>query len=66
MVAASADIIIALAGSHGTNSEISYGLVYKRPVYDMGDWNREGMISVEGLEDLQAKLEEHVKQLKDA
>src|SRR3989338_5537557 len=30
MVACSADIIIALPGSHGTNSEICYGLVFGR------------------------------------
>jgi len=46
MVACSADVIVALPGSHGTSSEISYGLVYKRPIIDLGNWNREGMIEV--------------------
>lgn len=46
MVACSADIIIALPGSHGTNSEICYGLVFGRPVIDLGNWNIKGMISL--------------------
>lgn len=46
MVAASADIIIALPGSYGTQSEICYGLVYKKPVIDFGNWGIKGMISV--------------------
>ena len=66
MVAASGDIVIALAGSHGTNSEISYALVYQRPVYDMGGWNREGMIPVKDLEDLEKQLGDHITELKNA
>ena len=66
MVAASADIIIALPGSHGTSCEISYALVYKRPIYDVGSWQREGMIAVKDLEELEEKLKIHVKQLKDS
>ncbi len=54
MVACSADIIIALPGSHGTSSEISYGLVYKRPVLDLGGWDVKGMIKVKNVE--QAKV----------
>lgn len=49
MVACSADIIIALPGSHGTSSEISYGLVYKRPVIDLGGWGVKGMIKVKDV-----------------
>ena len=59
MVACSADIIIALPGSHGTSSEISYGLVYKRPVIDMGGWKREGMIKVRNLNELE-KFEQNL------
>ena len=60
MVACSADIIVALPGSHGTRSEISYGLVYKRPVIDLGDWNIEGMIKVKNLKEAEAKIRELV------
>jgi uncharacterized protein (TIGR00725 family) len=56
MVAASGDIIIALPGSHGTSSEISYGFVYGRPVIDLGGWKREGMIRVSDPDDLRDRL----------
>lgn len=64
MVAASADIIIALPGSHGTLSEICYGLVYKRPIIDLGGWKREGMISVKDLKDVEKKIRELIKDIK--
>jgi len=56
MVAASADIIVALPGSHGTSCEISYGMVYKRPIIDLGNWDMDGMIKINSLEDLEKKL----------
>ncbi|MGE0268426.1 MAG: TIGR00725 family protein [Candidatus Omnitrophota bacterium] len=62
-VAASADIIIALPGSHGTSCEISYGMVYKRPIIDLGGWNREGMIQVKDLFDAEKKIIEIIAQL---
>jgi len=65
IVAASAHIIIALPGSHGTSSEISYGLVYKRPIIDCGNWNREGMIKVKSIKDLENKLRELIKDIKN-
>lgn len=64
MVACSADIIVALPGSHGTSSEISYGIVYKRPVIDLGDWNREGMIKVKDIKEAERKIKELVKAIK--
>lgn len=63
MVACSADIIIALPGSHGTSSEISYGLVYKRPVIDMGGWKRKGMIKVKDLKGLEKKIKELIRKI---
>ena len=64
-VAASADIIIALPGSHGTSSEISYGLVYGRPILDMGRWERDGMIPVNGIDDLRDKIRELIRQIQE-
>ena len=64
MVACSADIIIALPGSHGTNSEICYGLVYGRPVLDLGGWNIKGMIKVKDLKDLKLKLKRLIKKVR--
>jgi len=63
IVACSADIIVALPGSHGTRSEISYGLVYKRPVIDFGNWNIEGMIKVNNLNEVEAKIKELIAQI---
>lgn len=64
MVACSADIIVALPGSHGTLSEICYGLVYKRPVMDLGGWNREGMIKVKDVKEAERKIRQLIEELK--
>jgi len=66
MVACSADIIIALPGSHGTNSEICYGVVYGRPVIDLGGWNIEGMIPVKNVAEAKEKIQEIIKKLQHA
>ena len=63
MVACSGDIIIALPGSHGTLSEICYGFVYGKPIIDMGNWKRKGMIKVKGLKTLEVKLRQLTKKL---
>ena len=63
MVACSAHIIVALPGSYGTSCEISYGLVFGRPVIDLGGWNIKGMIKVKNLADAQRKIKQLVKQL---
>ena len=63
IVACSGDIIIALPGSFGTNSEICYGLVYGRPVIDMGNWNIEGMIEVKNIADAEEKIKKLIKKL---
>ncbi|HBG62071.1 MAG: TIGR00725 family protein [Omnitrophica WOR_2 bacterium GWF2_38_59] len=61
MVASSADIIIALPGSHGTACEIAYGFVYKRPIIDMGNWDKEGMIKVNDIKKLKGMLKILIK-----
>lgn len=66
MVACSADIIVALPGSYGTNCEICYGLVYKRPIIDLGSWGIDGMIKVENLEDAKNKIKECIEKIKQA
>ena len=53
IVAASADIVIALPGSYGTESEICYALVYGRPVIDLGGWKIKGMIKARSVADAQ-------------
>jgi len=62
MVACSADIAIALPGSYGTESEICYALVYKRPVIDLGGWKIPGMIEAPGLAEARVKLQELIVQ----
>lgn len=64
MVACSADIIIALPGSHGTACEISYGIVYNRPIIDLGNWNQKELVKVESLEDAEQKIREIIKVIK--
>lgn len=63
MVACSADIIIALPGSYGTSSEISYGMVYKRPILDLGNWNMKGMIKVKDLQEAEKWIREYIARL---
>jgi len=63
MIACSADIIIALPGSHGTSCEISYGIVYKKPIIDMGNWNKEEMIKVDNIEDAEKKVRELIDEI---
>lgn len=61
MVAASADIIVALPGSNGTACEISYGLVYKRPIINLGGWYQEGLIQVKDIDETEEKIKELIR-----
>ena len=63
MVACSADVIVALPGSYGTQSEICYGLVYGRPVLDFGNWNIKGTIKVKNIKDFESKLKNLIDEL---
>jgi predicted Rossmann-fold nucleotide-binding protein len=63
IVACAADIIVALPGSHGTNSEICYGLVFKRPVIDLGNWNINGMIKVSSVEAAKKKIKQLIGEI---
>ncbi|HQP10061.1 MAG TPA: TIGR00725 family protein [Candidatus Omnitrophota bacterium] len=63
IVACSADIIVALPGSYGTSSEISYGIVYKRPVIDLGNWNIEGMVKVKDLKDAEQWIRKYIDKI---
>ncbi|HLF18979.1 MAG TPA: TIGR00725 family protein [Candidatus Omnitrophota bacterium] len=65
IVAASANIIIALPGSDGTSSEVSFGVVYKRPIIDLGNWNREGTIKVNNVAEAEEKVKELIEKIKN-
>jgi uncharacterized protein (TIGR00725 family) len=64
IVACTGDIIIALPGSYGTNSEICYALVYNRPVIDVGNWNIPGMIKLPSIDDLEILLKDLVDKVR--
>lgn len=66
MVACSADIIIALPGHYGTSSEISYGLIFGRPVIDLGNWNVEGMIPAKDIKDAEVKIKKLIEKMPNA
>jgi uncharacterized protein (TIGR00725 family) len=66
IVACSADIVIALPGSYGTSSEICYGLIYGRPVIDLGNWNIKGMINVKDIEEAEERIKKIIKKLQNA
>jgi uncharacterized protein (TIGR00725 family) len=63
IIAASADIVIALPGSYGTQSEICYALVYGRPVVDLGEWKIKGMIKAKSAADAKRILKKLLRTL---
>ncbi len=63
IVACSADIVVALPGSYGTNSEICYALVYNRPVIDLGNWDIEGMIPAKNVDEAKERIKKIIKKL---
>ncbi len=64
MVACSADLIVALPGSYGTSCEISYGIVYGRPVIDFGNWNIKGTIKAKNIVEAEAKIKECIRKIR--
>jgi uncharacterized protein (TIGR00725 family) len=63
IVACSADIIIALPGSYGTTSEICYGLIYGRPVINLGNWEFTGTVPVKDLAEAEVRIRKIIKKL---
>jgi uncharacterized protein (TIGR00725 family) len=64
IVAASADIVIALPGSYGTESEICYALVYGRPVINLGGWKIPGMIKTKGISHAERILKKMIEKIR--
>lgn len=57
VVVASAALVVALPGSHGTRSEVSIGLRLARPVIGLRSWREiEGVHYVENVEELRKTL----------
>ena len=65
MVACTADIVVALPGSHGTACEISYAMVYKRPVIDLGGWKRKGMIKAQNVAEAEKIIKQLIKKIRE-
>jgi len=51
LVVQSADAVIAIGGKHGTLSEIAIALKDCRPVYGIGTWDIEGVVSCSAPEE---------------
>ena len=66
IVACAADLVVALPGSHGTNSEICYALVFGRPVIDLGHWNIKGMIKAKDIKDAERLIKQYVKKIQSS
>ena len=64
IVAASADVVIALPGSYGTESEICYAMVYKRPVVNLGGWKVPGMIKASNVAQAERVLKKMIEKIK--
>lgn len=57
LVVASGDIIVALAGSHGTHSEVTYALLLGRRVLGLKAWeNVPGVQPINSIEELEREL----------
>ena len=40
-------------------------MVYKRPIIDLGHWDREGMIKVKDVKEAEARIKELVEKIKN-
>ena len=49
----------------GTSCEISYGLVYKKPVIDLGGWDRKGMIKAKNLKEAEATIKKLIREISE-
>ena len=58
IVAACADIVIALPGEYGTLSEIAFALNMKKPVIGIGSWDIKGMKQVKTAQEAIEKVKE--------
>lgn len=56
LVAASADMLVALPGKYGTLSEIAFALNAKKPVYGLKTWDIAGVIKLSSPEDLRGEI----------
>ena len=60
LVVMNGDIVVAISGSYGTLSEISFAKIMNKKVFSLCSWEIEGVEKVSNLEDLIKKIEKIV------
>ena len=60
LVVMNGDIVVAISGSYGTLSEISFAKIMNKKVFTLCSWEIEGTEKVSSLEDLVEKIEKIV------
>ena len=60
LVVMNGDIVVAISGSYGTLSEISFAKIMNKKVFSLCSWEIEGTEKVSNLEDLVEKIEKIV------
>jgi len=58
LVVLNADVIVAIDGSYGTLSEISYSIIMGKKVFGLGSWDIKGVEPVQDLESLIEKIKD--------
>ena len=60
LVVASADLVVALPGSHGTRSEVSLALKLGKPVLGVGAWEAmPGVKTINNINELSREIEQY-------
>ena len=65
LVVKSADVVIALPGRAGTLSEIAYCIQFGIPVITLGSWDIPGVIKLNTIDEVVAKVKELLKGVTD-
>ncbi|MBM3247811.1 MAG: TIGR00725 family protein [Candidatus Omnitrophica bacterium] len=61
LVVKAADLIVALPGEYGTLSEISFALIFKKPVINLSNWDISGTIKVNTIEEAVNLIKKELK-----
>lgn len=56
LVVLNSDVLVAIAGSHGTLSEIAYAQIYGKKVFGIETWDIPGVIPVDGPRDAMERI----------
>jgi len=61
LVVKSADVVVALPGRAGTLSEVAYCIQFGIPVITLGSWDISGVIKLNTVDEVVAKVKELLK-----